>query len=640
LKEYFKKALKIFQWTIATIIMLFLLLLVLIQIPYVQNFAKDKAVLYIQDKIKTKVVVATVDIGFPKKIILGGVYFEGVNKDTLLVANKLAVDISLFQLLNNTIEINSIDFQGIRANITRDATSEFNFDYIIKAFSSTENIKPDATPMTFSLENINLDTIQLRYTDAFSKNSLRIKLNHLETRIKTFDLDAMDFEVPKIEIKGLDLTFKQGIAQTNSQDSSPTQSGYKLQLGKIDLSKIAIDYQDEATKFSTTFYLKKGLAQFDKTDFYNHFFILDVLNVSGAEGKLAFGKLDINTIKKEGVANTSRDWDFRLRESNIKGIDFTYDNFNSALLPKGFDYNHIKIRSLRADVQDLHSNSVSTSGKINSFKAKEQSGLDIQSFTADFFYGKTNSFLKNLHLQTAQTLVKDEIRIGYPSIEAISSHLEELSINATLKKSRISFKDILLFAPGLANTVPFKNNSNAILQINSKVFGKLGEIEIPNLQISGLGNTRIAGSGTITGLPNVQKAYFDLDIKELASTAADVTAFLPKEMIPNSIHLPAAFQAKGTFKGTLNNFTTNLVLGSSFGPAKINAIFDQRIPQKEKYDVTATLENFDLGTLIKNNTIGKISLNATLKGTGLDPRTADAAVTGTVARINYNKYNY
>jgi hypothetical protein len=35
----------------------------------VQNFAKE-AVLYIQDKIKTKVVVAKIDIGFPKKIIL------------------------------------------------------------------------------------------------------------------------------------------------------------------------------------------------------------------------------------------------------------------------------------------------------------------------------------------------------------------------------------------------------------------------------------------------------------------------------------------------------------------------------------------------------------------------------------------
>ncbi|CAM3096715.1 translocation/assembly module TamB domain-containing protein [Flavobacterium frigoris] len=640
MKEYFKKGLKIFQWTVGTIIVLFLLLLLLIQIPYVQNYAKDKAVVYIQNKIKTKVVIAKIDIGFPKKIILEGVYFEDLKKDTLLGANKLAVDISMFQLINNKIEINSIDFQGITANINRDSTSVFNFDYIIKAFASPDNQKPDTAPMTFSIENINLDTINLRYTDSFSKNDLYIKLNHLETRIKTFDLDALDFEVPKIKIKGLNLKFKQGITQIKTQEDNTPQSTYKLLLGEIDLSKIALDYQDEVNKLSATISLKKGLAKFDKTDFYNHFFLIDVLNLSDANGKVAFGKSEKKTEKKESALTASRDWDFKVRESNIKRVDFNYDNNNIAPITKGFDHNHLKLQSLSFNAQDIHYSSVSTSGKISAFKAKEHSGLDVLSFKADFFYGKTNSFLKNLYLKTPQTLIKDEILIGYPSIASISDNLEELSINATLKKSSVGFKDILLFVPNLANTVPFKDNPNAILQINSKVFGKLGAIEIPSLEISGIGNTKIVGSGTITGLPNTQKAYFDLDIKEFASTATDFNVFLPKETIPNSISLPAAFTAKGTFKGTINNFATDLVLGSSFGPAKINALFDQRIKNKEKYDVKATLKNFDLGKLIKNNSIGKISGSATIKGTGLDAKTADANLKGTIGKINYNKYNY
>jgi hypothetical protein len=640
LREYLKKGLKIFQWTVGTIIVLFLLLLLLIQIPYVQNFAKDKAVLYIQDKIKTKVVIAKIDIGFPKKIILEGVYLEGVKKDTLLRANKLAVDISMFQLLNNKVEINSVDFQGVIANINRDSTSVFNFDYIIKAFSSPKNQDPDTTPMTFSLENINLDTINLRYTDAFSKNDLSIKLNHLETRIKTFDLEKMDFEVPKIKIKGLNLKYKQGITANKNEDKSTPQTRYKLQLGEIDLSKIAVDYQDEASKLSSTFYLKKGLTKFDNTDFYNHFFLIDVLNVSDANGKVAFGKSEKNTTKKESAASATRDWDFKVRESNIKRVDFNYDNHNTAAIPKGFDYNHLKVQSLSFDAQEIHYNSVSTSGKINAFKAKEQSGLDVQAFTANFFYGKTNSFFKNLYLKTPQTLVKDELLIGYPSIAALSDHLEELSINATLKKSSLGFKDLLLFAPDLANTVPFKNNQNAILQVNGKIFGKLGEIEIPGIEVSGIGNTTFVGSGIITGLPDTEKAYFDFDIKELVSTAKDVNDFLPKETIPNSINLPASFNATGTFKGTINNFATDLVLESSFGPAKINALFNQTIKNKEKYDVKTELENFDLGKLIKNNSIGKISGNATIKGSGLDPKTADATVKGTIEKIYYNKYNY
>jgi hypothetical protein len=47
----------------------------------------------------------------------------------------------------------------------------------------------------------------------------------------------------------------------------------------------------------------------------------------------------------------------------------------------------------------------------------------------------------------------------------------------------------------------------------------------------------MVGSGSITGLPDTDKAYFDFDIKELVSTAKDVNDFLPKETILNSINL-------------------------------------------------------------------------------------------------------
>jgi hypothetical protein len=74
---------------------------------------------------------------------------------------------------------------------------------------------------------------------------------------------------------------------------------------------------------------------------------------------------------------------------------------------------------------------VSTSGKINAFKAKEQSGLDIQSFKADFLR-KNNSFLKFIP-KNSQTLIKTN-SYRLPSIAAISDTVEELSINTTLKK--------------------------------------------------------------------------------------------------------------------------------------------------------------------------------------------------------------
>ncbi|WP_367752684.1 translocation/assembly module TamB domain-containing protein [Flavobacterium sp. WC2430] len=641
MKKYLQKSLRLFIWIVGTIFSLFLILLILIQIPSVQNVAKQKVVAYIQEKIQTKVSINHLKIEFPKKIILEGIYFEGQKKDTLLAGKKIAVDISMWQLINNTVAINSIDLNGITVNINRNTTGDFNFDYIIKAFASPDKQPKDSTPMIFSLDEVNLDTINLKYTDAFSKNDLTLKLRHLETRIKTFDLEEMNFEVPKIKIKGLKLKLKQGIPKeiTSVANSTASKSNFNIGLGEVDLSKIAIDYQDEKSKLTTTLSLKKLLVKFDKTDINNQFLLIDKVSLADAEGNLAFGKLK-EIVATSTPATDSNNWEVKIRELSLKRVGFIYDNYNATVLEKGIDYNHLKFSSLSTEARNFRYSPISISANIDSFKGKEKSGLNILALKSDVFYGRKNAFFKNLYLKTPQTQLQNEIQIGYESIANISKNLGDLSLIANLKKSSIGFKDILIFVPTLSTTKPFDSNPNAILLIDSKVSGKLNNIKIPKLEVSGLGTTKVNASGTITGLPDVNKAHFDLVINEFKTTSKDINEFIPKGTIPNTIALPAVFNAVGKFKGTLNDFYTDLVLGSSYGNATIKGQYNQQIKNKEKYNLDTELTNFDLGKLIKNSDIGKISLNATIKGTGFDPKTANTSISGTIQKLYYNKYTY
>ncbi|MGZ9736745.1 translocation/assembly module TamB domain-containing protein [Flavobacterium sp. GNP002] len=645
MKTYLKKSLKIFLWTIGSIILLFLILFVVIQIPSVQNYAKEKAVTYLEGKIKTKVRVDSLAIEFPKKVILQGVYFEDQKKDTLFAGEKLAADISLFQLINNKVEINSLELIGISANLNRDSKAIFNFDYIIKAFASPEKQKSDSPPMQFSVEEIMLDRIQFNYTDAVTKNDIYANLKHFETKIKTFDLNEMNFEIPKAKINGLQFKLKQGLLQISNATKvaaikNEPESILKLKLGEIDLAKIDFDYKSDETKLSTNFYLKKLLAKIDKIDLNNQFAIIESLDLTGVEGALAFDKLDIIRPKKEAVNSESNNWDVKIKKTEFKRVNFRYDNNNVAAVQKGIDYNHLNFTNLNLQVDMLNYNPENISGIANSLTVKDKSGLNIQSFNAEFFYGKKNAFVKKLYLKTPQTELKDEIRIGYPSIESLAKNPGELGLIANLKKSKLGIKDILLFAPTLNNTNPFMSNPNAILLVNGTVKGKLKNIEFPSIEISGIGTTKVAASGRIIGLPDVNKAYFDLNIKDLQTGSKDFVGFLPKGTIPNSIQLPSKFSAKGFFKGTIANFNTNMNIASSFGNAKIKATFDQSRKNYEKYDAQTELTNFDLGKFIKNDSIGKVTLKANIKGTGFDPKTAIASLNGTILKAYYNKYTY
>jgi hypothetical protein len=643
-----KKTLRVLLWIVVSIIALLLLLTILIQVPSVQNFAKDKAVTYLNEKIKTKVSLDRIAINFPKEIVLEGFYFEDQKKDTLLIGKRLEADIDLFKLLSSELEINSISLQNTSANISRNKNGDYNFDYIIKAFESKKPVDPNSKPFKIAVVNVNLENVNFNFKDDFSKNDIRIKLTHFDTKFKKFDLSKMAFDVPNIELNGLKLVLNQDVVEKiaevsiNTLDTISKRKDFSLKLDKISLSKIDISYDNKDSKLGSGIVLGNLELAVNEIDLNKQLLDFDTFEVKNLKGNLRLGtntkqlvtpNLDTTTIKRTG-------WKVKLNAVDLQNIAFKYDDMKSKPTAKGIDYSHLDLDKFNLKAEKMYYGNDTISGNIKSLVGIEKSGLQIQALKTDFFYGPKNAYLNNLYLKTPQTLLQNSIKVGYSSIAALKKNIADLALNANLIQSKVGFKDVLLFAPYLQKEDLFKNNPNAVLYLNTRLNGKVKDLTTPLFEMSGIGNTQVSVSGRIMGLPDSQKAYYDLDIKKLSSTSKDVISFVPKGTIPNTIQLPAQFNVKGKFKGSVQNFKTNLALNSSFGNAKVDGLYDQRIKKQEKYDATVSLLDFDLGRLIKNDSLGKVTLNAKVKGKGLDPKTAQAELDGIVQKAVFNKYIY
>jgi hypothetical protein len=79
LKINTRKLFKRFAITIISILVFFTLLILSLRLPAVQNFVKDKLVVYLEKKIKTKVSLERVYIGFPNSLIMENLYLKGQN---------------------------------------------------------------------------------------------------------------------------------------------------------------------------------------------------------------------------------------------------------------------------------------------------------------------------------------------------------------------------------------------------------------------------------------------------------------------------------------------------------------------------------------------------------------------------------
>ena len=646
--HFLKKTLRILLWCVVSIIAILLLLTVLIQVPSVQNFAKDKAVTYLQNKIKTKVSIDRIAIHFPKEIILEGFYFGDQNKDTLLSGQRLEADIVLFKLLDSELEINSISLQNVNANVSRNKDGDYNFDYIIKAFESKKPEDPNSKPFKISVENVNLENVNLNFKDDYSRNDIRLKVANFDTKFKKFDLDKMDFDIPNINLNGFKLVLNQDVVEKiaevsiNTLDTISKRKDFSLKLDKISFSKIDISYDNKDSKLGSGIYLGNLELSVNEIDLNTQLLDFDTFELKNLKGNLRLGTNDkqLITPNLDTTAIAQTGWKVKLNAVDLQNIAFKYDDMQSKPIPKGIDYSHIDLNKFNAKAEKLYYRNDTTTGNIKSLVGIEKSGLQIQALKTDFFYGPRKVLLNNLYLKTPQTLLRNSIKIGYPSIASLKKNPENLGLNLNLIQSKLGFKDILLFVPYLQKDNPFKSNPNAIVYLNARLNGKLKDLNIPLFEMSGIGNTRISASGTIKGLPDAQKAYYDLDIKKLSSTSKDVISFAPTESIPNSIQLPSQFNVQGKFKGSMQNFKTNLALNSSFGNAKVDGLFDQRSKNQEKYDANVSLLDFDLGRFIKNDSLGKVTLDAKVKGKGLDPKTAQAELDGIVQKAVFNKYTY
>jgi hypothetical protein len=643
-----KKTLRVLLWCVISVVAILLLLCVLIQIPAVQNYAKDKAVTYLQNKIKTKVSLDRITVNFPKEIVLESFYFEDQKKDTLLMGKRLEADIDLFKLIVSELQINSISLQNASANIYRNKDGVYNFDYIIKAFESKTPVDPNSKPFKISVENVNLENVNFNFKDDFSRNDIRVKLAHFDTKFKKFDLDKMNFDVPNIDLKGLKLVLNQDVVEkiaevsVNTLDTISKRKDFSLKLDKISLSKIDVSYDNKDSKLGSGIYLGNLELSVNEIDLNKQLLDFDTFELKNLKGNLRLGTNDkqLITPNLDTTAIAQTGWKVKLNAVDLQNIAFKYDDMQSEPIPKGMDYSHLDLDKFNLKAEKLYYRNGTTTGNIKSLTGIEKSGLQIQALKTDFFYGSKKVLLNNLYLKTPQTLLQNSIKIGYPSIASLKKNPENLSLNLNLIQSKLGFKDLLLFVPYLQKDNPFKSNPNAIVYLNARLNGKLKDLNIPLFEMSGIGNTRISASGKILGLPDAQKAYYNLDIKKLSSTSKDVLSFVPKGTIPNTIQLPSQFNVQGKFKGSVQNFKTNLALNSSFGNAKIDGLYDQRIKNKEQYNANISLFDFDLGNLIKNDSLGKVTLKAKVKGKGLDPKTAQAELDGIVQKAVFNKYTY
>lgn len=653
MNKYFRKGLKIILWIIASVILLVVLIALSLNIPAVQNFVKDKAIGYLKNKTKTEVRLESIKIALPKDIVLNKFYIEDLNKDTLLYAEKLQVDISLFKLLKNTVEINYLELKNIRANVKRvNPDTTFNFSFLVDAFMSDqkkpdEKVEKDTTStLKFSVDKVRFEDIGLTYRDDVAGNNVKFYLGKLETKIKDFDLANQKYVIKSFTVNNTSLVYLQQkpltqLVQhlTNSVDSAQKEQGKlpTIEVQKFEFNNVKINYDDQLTTTNAIANVNKLAFDNLKVDLTNGHYVTDNAELANSFIKFGFKPApsnDLSKVKDTVVAEEST-LALAIKKINLINNQLQFDNLGAKPLKKGIDFNHLNIKGLNLGAEDVNYSSKGITAKVKNGSLSDQSGFVLTALRGNAIYNDKQIKLDNFVLKTPNTNIENATDLSFTSLDDLTKNPERVKLKIDLKNTTIGLKDATFFSDALP-----QQYVNQKIKVNAKVNGYLNRLNIPQLQISGLSNTQIDVSGKANNVTDINKAYLDLNIKKVHITKGDILAVVPKKSLPPSIQLPNVIDANGKFKGSMTDFSTNLNVKSDMGGAVLAATMNG--PKgREKYKADVSLNNFNVGRLLKQEpTLGRISAKAVVVGTGLDPKKINAQFNATVLSAYYNKYNY
>ncbi|WP_158963021.1 translocation/assembly module TamB [Myroides fluvii] len=656
MKKLLVKISKIVGWIVFSILVLLILLIVLVQIPSIQNAIKDKAISFVESKIGTPVQLDRITISFPKEIVIKGLYLESQEQDTLVYVNHLGVDIGLWGLLNSQVNVNAIDLNGLTANVQRDTLQRFNFDYIIDAFASEDEKEDTPSAMTISVGQINLSNVAVKYDDQYDGHHVDFKLNQFVTRFRDFNLDEMRFALPVVSSDGLNLVYHKekpwGIREDLPQEEATKveeipAKPIDLSVGVVELTQTKIDYQSIEDYIQAFLSIADFKIALNKLNIEKQQIDIEdiLLNKTSAEVRFLPRKVitETSVAKSDSLpAETQGNigWNLAIQNLGIKDFNAKYDDENHKRLTEGLDANHIGIKALNFSLKDFQYTDAGLNGNLQQFSFKEQSGFTLDNVKAYFQYGQQASFVKNLSIETPNTQFNTTAVFNYRSLDKLKDELGQLSTDIVISNSHLGLKDAYLLMPDVFKANGLTKLSQEKIDVALIAKGVVSDLNIEKLYVNMLGSTFLNAEGKVKNLPEVAKASIDITIKDFQTTAKDLRLIAPPKALPENIEIPALIRFTGKVKGTQQDLVSTFKLKTSLGTIDFDGAFNQRVKNKEKYRANFTIDKLNVGRLIKNDSIGILSLQAKIEGVGFEPAKAQANAFIKLDKAEYNGYTY
>lgn len=359
-------------------------------------------------------------------------------------------------------------------------------------------------------------------------------------------------------------------------------------------------------------------------------FVRDALNGDLHLGKVELDNTEANLVTYEGddsmnlqfiidyfSSEKEKDPDkaapsIRIDRLQLKDVDFMLWDQNRSdslkTLEHAMDYAHIDVDDINLKAKDLRISGDSISASIKSLSASELSGFAIKSMQTEALVCSKGIYLDDLQIATNNSNLHLDLHMLYNDYADINDFVDSVRFDSKIYPTDIMLSDIGVFAPVMYQMPD-------MLHFEALFTGPIEHFTVDDLICDFGDKTHIEGSLKMHPL-DFDNGEHELNISKMRFSYDDLVGFgIPGNTgtipLPESLKSMTQGNLKLNFKGSYNNFNSNIALVSDIG--NVNAAIRRECNSEvdNRFTGSLSVENVNVGKLANmEDKIGALDLDA------------------------------
>lgn len=645
-------------WIFAFILILPVIAVLVLQLDSVQDYLRRKGQDYLQRKLHTKVTIGYVHARGWDHLELRNVYVGDQANQTLFYTASLKVHYNLLSLLSKELRINKVEWDSLQINVYRHVTdSAFNYQFAVNAFTSpdsTVDTTSGGTSITFHIRDVSLTHAKLSMIDEVGGMNAQANWDTLYINPDDLLLNDGLYTFRDITVAGLGGQFKQAYLPKTTTSAEPPpapkdtsaekSTPFHLIVKNFKVNNSAFAYGDEGSGMGADFALhtfRVADANFDKDAAR---ILLGTITLDSAKGNVVLDIPKDTVLAKTPASNAPTvNWHVTVSEAGITRTALKYDNGHPIEVKAGGDpnYNHLDLSGFNTKVSDIHYSADTIAAVLHSLAVQDKTGFAIRKAAMDVLFTPTQLRLRDLWLQTNQSLLRKYISVTVPSWSTLSQEMNKLQLEALIDSSHIALGEWLPFVPDARKNKSMQPLFRKQLDLHAVLKGSMDHLVIDNFYAADNDGNVIKTAGSADHLLDTKTLSAALPMLYVHTGNKAIRSWLPPHTMPDSIRLPQNMLITGNFFGGLQDLKTKLDVRSDIANATINAHLVHIMDSiRAVYDVQIPHFHVNPGVMIYSPEIGWIDGNLFASGQGYVMSRMQAKAGLHIIDATYNKYTY